>query len=310
VKKRDVRPEFEQFLNAPLAEVASLAPATMIFAAGGTRRSAALAGVSLESDEYVHWTYSRMNACFALIFRHGVRHLFTFAIVSSQLNEITGVYRERLLEWVAWGLAGPQALADYRRLGWRVRLLGSEQLPALAPVAERLLAETAETSPHTLWWCVVPAPELQWQSLLATAQAAQARSQKEAIRALYGEDIPLASLYLAFGKPLVTPSLFPPLLVGEMHCYWSQRPGYTLTEREFRTILYDYAYLRHTWQTDKSGRAEAAVEHREAWEQGPILGLGTLLGPFWYPTLANPVTLQPLSLTSPRTKVGTHEPLD
>jgi hypothetical protein len=286
--KSDGRPELEQFLAAPLLDITPLAPATMIFAAGGTRRSAALAGISLESNDYAHWSYGQMNACFDLIFRHGVRHLFTFAIISSQLNEVTAGYRERLLEWVAWGLAGPQAMADYQQLGWRVRLLGSEHLPSLAPVAERLLTETSANGCPTLWWCVVPAPELQWQLLLAAAQTAQARSQKEAIQALYGEEIPLASLYLAFGKPLVSPSLFPPLLVGEMHCYWSQRPGYTLTEKEFRTILYDYAYLRRTWQKDKSGRAEAALSYREAWEQGPILGLGTSLGPFWYPSPTYP----------------------
>jgi hypothetical protein len=285
-----LRPDLEQFLAAPLADITSLAPATMIFAVGGTRRSAALAGVSLESDDYVHWSYQRMISCFHLIFRHGVRNLFTFALISSQFNEVTVGYRERLLEWVAWGLAGPQALADYQRLGWRVRLLGSEHLPLLQPVAARLLTETSPSAAHTLWWCVVPTPELQWQSLLATAQAAQARSREEAIVALYGEDIPLASLYLAFGKPLVSPSLFPPLLVGEMQCYWSQQPGYTLSEVEFRTILYDYAYLRRTWQDDKTGRAEAAVNYREAWEHGPILGLGTSLGPFWYPQPTHVVT--------------------
>jgi hypothetical protein len=287
--QRELPPQWEQFLAAPLAEIGEVAPETMIFAVGGTRRSAALAGISPESEEFARWSYRRMNDCFDLIFRHGVRHLFTFAIVASQLNEATTGYRERLLDYVAWGLAGPQAMADYHRLGWRVRLLGSEHLPALAPVAERLLAETAANSRHTLWWSVVPAPDLQWESLLAAAQTARARSRKEAIRALYGEDVPPASLYLAFGKPLVSPSLFPPLLVGDMQCYWSQRPGYMLTEQEFRTILYDYAYLRRTWQTNKRGRAEAALDYREAWEQGPILGLGTALGPFWYPMLTAPV---------------------
>lgn len=276
-------PDLEQFLTGPTAAVARVAPETMILAAGGTRRAAALAGVSPQSEEYVSWTYRRMNDCFSLIFDHGVRHLFTFAIISTQLAEETAVYRERLLKWVDWGLAGPQALADYQQAGWRVRLLGSESLPELAATADRLRTQTPANSDRTLWWYVVPSPESQWEWLLAAVRRSQAQTRAEAIQALYGEAIPLASLYLGFGKPLVSPSLFPPLLVGKMHCYWTQQPGYGLSQRALRHIFYDYAYLRSTWQKDKTGRAETAVAQRSAWERGPILGLGQPLGPFWYP---------------------------
>ena len=48
-------------------------------------------------------------------------------------------------------------------------------------------------------------------------------------------------------------------------------------------ITNDYAYLRRTWRTDKLDRAYAGIAHQEAWETGPILGLGMQLGPFWYP---------------------------
>jgi hypothetical protein len=276
-------PDLEQFLTGPAADVARIAPETMILAAGGTRRAAALAGISPQSEDYVTWTYQRMNACFSLIFEHGVRHLFTFAIISTQLEEETAVYRQRLLKWVDWGLAGPQALADYQQAGWRVRLLGSEGIPDLAATAARLRDHTPADSERTLWWYVVPDPESQWEWILTAVQRSQAQTRIEAIEALYGEQIPLASLYLGFGKPLVTPSLFPPLLVGKLHCYWTQQPGYDLSRRDLRHIFYDYAYLRATWQKDKTGRAEAAVTHREAWERGPILGLGQPLGPFWYP---------------------------
>ena len=47
--------------------------------------------------------------------------------------------------------------------------------------------------------------------------------------------------------------------------------------------FYDYAYLRATWQADKEGRATAARAHRSIWESAQTLGLGTRLGPFWYP---------------------------
>jgi hypothetical protein len=52
---------------------------------------------------------------------------------------------------------------------------------------------------------------------------------------------------------------------------------------QLRTIFYDYAYLRPTWQEEKIERAKAASTHQKAWENGPILGLGMRLGPFWHP---------------------------
>ena len=72
-----------------------------------------------------------MIACFELFFRFGVRHIFNTLIRPNQFAEV-GRYRERLLDWLDWGVAGPEALADYARLGWRVRLLGTMSVPAVA----------------------------------------------------------------------------------------------------------------------------------------------------------------------------------
>ncbi|HXF63764.1 MAG TPA: hypothetical protein VNK95_19220 [Caldilineaceae bacterium] len=60
-----------------------------------------------------------------------------------------------------------------------------------------------------------------------------------------------------------------------------------------RTILYDYAYVRPTWQADKTGRAEQALKYRQAWEDPPVVGLGVRLGPFWYPAPIPPVPATP-----------------
>ena len=78
-------------------------------------------------------------------------------------------------------------------------------------------------------------------------------------------------------------NLLPPLLIGKVHSYWRQQPGHSITEAEWRAILYDYGYLRATWQADKEGRAAAARDYRTTWESAPTLGLGRRLGPFWYP---------------------------
>jgi hypothetical protein len=280
-----IRPTLEQFLEMPADQVAKVAPETLIYTTGGTRRSAVLAGISPESDEYARWTRARMIACFELFFRFGVRHIFNTLIRPNQFAEV-GRYRERLLDWVDWGVAGPEALADYARLGWRVRLIGTMNMPQLRAIDERLRAATPEQSTATVWYHVISEPDEPWQWLLAAAQQAQARTQAEAIRALYGEDVPLAKLYLSFGKPIFTADLLPPLLAGEVQSYWIEHPGYLLDELLLRRILYDYAYLRQTWTQDKSARYADVATQRSLWEQAPTLGLGQRVGAFWYPMSA------------------------
>lgn len=279
-----LHPSLEQFLAAPLGDVAKVMPATLVYTPGGTRRSAVLAGISPQSDEYARWTRERMIAGYDLLFRFGARHIFTTMIRPGQFAEV-GRYRERLLDWLEWGLIGPEALADYARLGWRVRLLGAESMPELQPIAERLLASTPTQSSTTLWYQVVAEPGAPWQWLLKAAQHAQARTQAEAIRALYGEEIPLAKLYISFGKPMFVADLFPPLLAEEVQSYWIQRPGYLDDEQVLRRILYDYTYLRPTWRLDKSSRYDTLDANRSLWQQPLVLGYGKHVGAFWYPEL-------------------------
>jgi hypothetical protein len=280
----DLHPSLEQFLAAPIGDVAEVMPETVVYTPGGTRRSAMLAGISPQSDEYARWTRKRMIASYDLLFRFGARHIFTTMIRPGQFAEI-GRYRERLLEWLEWGLTGPEALADYARLGWRVRLMGAESMPELQPIAERLLSSTPTQSRATLWYQVVAEPGASWQWLLRAAQHAQARTQAEAIRALYGEDIPLAKLYLSFGKPMFVADLLPPLLAGEVQSYWIQRPGYLQDEQLLRRILYDYAYLRPTWRLDKSSRYDTLTASHSLWQQPLVLGYGRHVGAFWYPEI-------------------------
>ena len=277
----DYLPDVEEFLTVPLESLADIAPATMVYTQGGTRRAAALAGMLPESDAYIQFTRQHMMRCVEMLFRSGVQHIFIMAITPDNYRE-SGAYRERLIAFTDWGIAGPEALADYGRLGWRVRLVGSEDIPALAPTAERLRQATAGNGRSTLWCLAVPDEEAPWRRVLAAAQSGAATRQA-AIQALYGEDIPPITMFLSTGKPLFTHNLLPPLLVGSVQGYWRQQPGHSLTEREWRLILYDYAYTRATWRQDKEGRAETAVSHRTAWENAPTLGLGIRLGSFWYP---------------------------
>lgn len=280
-------PNLAEFLVAPVEQVAKAVPTTIIFAPGGTRRSAVLAGIPPHSEDYARWSRERMIECTRLFFHLGARHLFVSLLRPAQLAEV-GRYRERVLDWLAWGLAGPDAMADYQRLGWRARLIGAEDIPALHAAAQQLQEATPARWTHTVWWYVSATPDAYWMALLEAAHRARAHTQAEAIRALYGEDIPLAKLCLSFGKPLIAVDMLPLLLADELQCYWTQRPGFMLDEPMLRQIIYDYAYLRSTWTQDKSSRYGEVLAQRSIWERPITLGLGRRVGGFWYPVLEEP----------------------
>ncbi len=282
----DSRPSLEEFLAAPIEKVAQVAPATMIYATGGTRRAAALAGIPI-GDEYPRWSHPYMLKSLELIFRFGVCHLIAPA-GRPQIFAERSLYRQRVLYWMKWGLAGSESLDFYRAANWRVRLVvAGARIPELADIADTLDEATSAATGPNLWFFTTLDYEQLW-SWIGRAFISGARTRAEAVRVLFGDDIPPANLLLSFGKPLVALDHLPPFLFKEIQCYWTQRPGYSLTERELRTILYDYAYLRSTWRQDKTGRAEESLVHRAAWENGPTIGLGTHLGPFWYPAPIHP----------------------
>lgn len=280
-------PTLKTFLAAPAAAVATVAPASVLVAVGGSRRDAALAGVAPHSDDYVDYTRGRMITMLDLLFQHGVQHVFTTAIRPGQLAE-TGPYRAKLLHWADQGLAGEAALADYARLGWRVRLCSIEDVPELQDTAARLVNATPDRFTHTVWWIVSRTAGSPWEYVLAAALRAGARTQKEAIRALYGEPIPLITMMLSFGKPMIVPDIVPPLLVGNMQCYWYQQPGYAIDEPTLRRIIYDYAFLRPTWRSNRDDRYDTVEQHRTLWDNTHVLGLGRRVADFWIPFTGPP----------------------
>ena len=283
---------FGKFLRRKPEEFSNLAPETMIFVAGGTRRRAVMAGIDPTSDEYPRWSFSQMMICFDHFFQHGVNHIVTHAIIPSQYQEITQGYRDKLVQWVEWNLSNAEALAQFQQRGLRVRLLGAEHLPELRPLAEKLRELSGLPKSHTIWVTVTPRDSDPWEAMLFAIHRSGAKSQKEAIRAQFGEVIPPATLYIGSGKPGIFPAVIPPLLMGKMQCYWTQTPGYITDIKTVKAVLYDFAYTRKTWKKDKTGRAEMVLDHQEIWEVAPILGLGVRLGPFWYPAPIGDLTDQ------------------
>ncbi len=278
----DSYPTLEEFLIVPQEDVAKVAPLSMSYGAGGTRRAAVFAGIEPWSNDFMVWAHERMLDSQALIFQYGIQHLFSPLIVPNNLKEVHH-QRHQLFRQIEPVLTRPEAIARYQTLGIRVRLLGGEQVPEVRETAEKLHRLTAANGKQTLYWTVVLDLEDLWNQLFAAVHQANVRTQAQAIRALYGEDIPPITLYLNHGKPEFSFNTLPPLLLGQAQCYWNQQPGSMLDDKLLRKIFYDYAYLRRTFQTDKLERAQAALTDQQMWMSAPLLGLGTRLGPFWYP---------------------------
>jgi hypothetical protein len=275
-------PTETEFLAAPVEAVAAVAPRAMVYAPGGTRRSAIFAGVEPWSKEYLHMGQDGVVACLDVLFRHGVEHVFSPMIMLGHTNEVENVEQQLIIPMGRF-VTDEHFLRLFREYKWRVRIAPSAYHELLQPFIEILARETAQDAPHTWWMTFTPTYDSWWSSILAHAKSMQITSRADLVRAVYGEDVPPITFCLAFGKPTISPDLFPPLLMDNVQCYWSQQVGLGLDDQQFRKMLYDYTYLRQTWQKDKTARARAAVEHQDIWQQEVILGLGTRLGPFWYP---------------------------
>jgi hypothetical protein len=275
--RSELVPSLEEFLGAPDEVVRAVAPVTMIYAAGGTRRSAALAGIRL-GEEAPLWIAPRILASASLCFRYGVRHLI-LPVGRPQIFAETGPYRRHFFRWLHTALANDAALQHYRVANWRVRLVVVGHVTESANTTAVLDRATVNSTGPRVWFLTTPDYEELWGLIFGL----RARTRAEAVKKLFGEEIPPAKVLLSFGKPMVALDHLPPLLFDEVQCYWSQRPGYSVTDAELRAIFYDRAFVRATWRRDKTGRAEQALENRQIWEQAPMIGLGRKIGPFWYP---------------------------
>lgn len=281
---------------------ANCLPKTILYFAGGTRRRAVLSKIA--ENDYMDWQRRQFLQSVELVFSYGVENIILSLLTPNNFSEKTPNYREHLWQWVLDGLAGKESVSYYQQKQWRVRLLYSEYFlnifntpdnpdnlkikHIIDEVNNTFLNETASKSENTIWVLIVPEENMLIQWLITAckkiAEENSILSIDDIILKLYGEKIPPATLFLDFGKPHIATKLLPPFLTQNLHGYWLQKPGYLVDEKELRSILYDYAVLRPTWQEDKTGRAELALDYKMIWETAPTIGIGSpRLGPHWYP---------------------------
>lgn len=276
---------FNEFCALPREEIAQLVPSSMIYAAGGTRRAAALAGIH-DQDQYVQWSAQQLIISFGLFAKYGVRHIVTHAIVPTQWKEDTPGYREKLLGWIAGILLDKNTISIYHARNWREAMIGVDDMPEMKPVARKLQKAFPAKGAYdlTVYYMSTPTYAAHWANM-SRVLSKRVSSQTELIQAKYKEAIPPIKLYLGYGKPVMSAAVCPPLMgaFDGMHSYWLQKPGYVTNEKTILKILYDYAYTRRTWIKDKSGRTAKVLNFREAMSRETVLGVGMRLGPFWYP---------------------------
>ena len=217
-----------------------------------------------------------------MLFRSGVQHLFCVIFSETNTHETSTNYREHMATWAADLLANQEAIDVYNTEGWQVRI---EALgwPELSNTDQILQASTSQNKKGpTLWYTAIASPEARWNQIINAAS--HATNQSDMIRTIYGEDIPLATMFVGTGKPQLIPSIINPLLIGKLSCYWPQALGYSLSEDQWKKVLYDFAYLRPTWVANKTERTQEVLKYREYWQSSPpIIGIGQRLGPFWFP---------------------------
>jgi hypothetical protein len=279
---------FDEFCSLPVNEMTKYTPDSMIFAAGGTRRAAVLAGIQ-DQDAYVRWSSEQLMTCFGLFAQYGVRHIVTHAIVPTQWMEITPGYREKLVEWVQENLTNEAIINTYQHKNWRSCLIGVDFIPEFKSTATKLL-DTFPKSDYslTVYYAVTPAYDSHWLGLMSVL-GQDWQTQEELILAQYKEPIPPIKLYVGYGKPVMSAAVCPPSLgaFDGMHSYWLQKPGFVTDERSILSILYDYSFTRQTWMSDKSERTTQVLNYRTEISQDTVLGVGKRLGPFWYPDYAS-----------------------
>jgi len=199
-----VIPPIDEFLAASLEDLSAVAPRSMVYAPGGTRRSAAFLGIEPWSKAYLRIMQDGFVACLEVIFRYGVQHVFTPMIMLGHTHEVKDIKQE-LIDAVGKFATDPRLLHIASDQGWRVKLAPSAYATELQPYIDCLNRNSPGEVTRTWWMGITPSYESWWSTIIALAKSDRVRTRADAIRSLYGEDVPPITLCFSFGKPMISP---------------------------------------------------------------------------------------------------------
>lgn len=288
-------PSKADFLQWNPEQVAQVAPTSVYIAFGGTRRWAALEGIAAEDiTTYMNKGFAEMLRVLHLLFNEGVEHIFTTAgIGESHQKEGSQVWKNFFQSMIRQ-LTSDSFIKFCQAEQWRVKLLGAfegtrDEEEAYAAFVEQMQTFENPNYKKTLWFYFCPTEELYWKWTSRTIQqtCAPIHGQADLIKIFCGEAVPPVELYMTSGKPMLSFGVVPLFLLKAVQLYWLQKLSLYMDRQNWREILYDFLFLRKTWQKDKFQRSQAALEDPELWRKDVILGVGRRIGPFWYPQNIN-----------------------
>ena len=232
---------------------------------------------------------------FSMVFRHGVSTLLspTFGVDIMQRDadyiHMAIIGMRRLVE-------NPDFLDFYAKYDVRVRFYGEYRkyfagtpFEPMCDLFDKLTERTSHHATNRLFWGICAHDTVQPIADLSIAffqQHNRTPTREELIELYYGELVQPVDFFIGFDK--FASYDMPMLTTGNEDLYFTVAPSLYITDKQFRRILYDHLYLRHTDDPDYSdlsfGEWQQMREFylsNKSYTQG--LGARHPNGHYWYP---------------------------
>jgi hypothetical protein len=298
---------WEEFNQLPAEAVAALAtPKVIVYAPGGTSRwfflkhSQGQIGYSQEQkfEQYARLVLERMVEHAGMMCADGVDTVFLVGFVPGQEARTEDYNRNAARFFHALADAQMRRAYDEQDLGVRFRGVWDEVAKKLG--REDVLAEMKrieeETSDRKKWvvWLTGNDQDVIPPSVLPLVvehyqQHGTLADRATLTEAYYGRSLAKVDIFLGHNKPSVD-SMTPPLL-SLSDVYFSVTPSLFMEREQWRSILYDYLYLRRGhFRNYEVVTAEALGELKDFYDQhwGAVMGVGERHEPTqtWRPRLS------------------------
>lgn len=292
--------DLRSFLCLPSEEVASLVRASgekvCACPINGTRRWFILEHSARlkEGGEntYLKTLLGKYTEIFQLFFSHGIDTLLT-PIFGPDLLERGDEYLDLAIQGMKDLVTDDHFRAFVREHQVRVRFYGDyvrsfrgTRFAFLIDLFEQLTAETLHHTRHRLFWGVVgndATEQVAELGALYYVRDGRPPSRREIIEAYYGEYVAPVAFFLGFDQ--FSAFDMPLLATGREDLYFTTSPTPYLTERQFRTILFDHLYARkgETDYSDFTPDDWARMRRFYEANRENTLGVGINVRGIWYP---------------------------
>ncbi len=292
--------ELEKFLKLPADELANLVRGdrtkTCVFPFNGTRRWFLLEyGREFNGDAarlYIELTTQAYIATYKLVFDHGLDHIVA-PVFGGEIMARGEEYMREIGTGMSLLATHPAFLEFYEAYDIRVHFygdyrkqLGNTPYAYICDSFDEITRKTAHHTKRALFYGVcaddatVTISELAIQYYQDTGKHP---TRRDMIERYYGEYIEKADIFIGYEKFNVFD--YPMLAWGEESLYFTVAPSLYINERQLRTILYDYLYLRPVQDPDyftMSREDFETMRRHYTVNRETTFGVGEMRGGIWY----------------------------